>query len=259
MGCDLGVLADTVLKLSAGSVDIAPAGIAHVGFDSVAVKRANPMVDHRRARGMKRTALDFVHGEKVHMNEKPVAKIEQSLEVAFAIVDAAHHEVLDARSPRADAVIGIERLFQIGEGRPYAFGHDAVARGLDSGMQRESERELFGLAGERIYSLDDAAGGNSDMAGADSQRKIAVHDAQGLHDVVVVEEGFALAHSHYVAYAGAEITLDGKDLLDHFAGKKAARKAFFPRGAEGAGHWTADLRGKADGQAPGRAIVRRIA
>lgn len=249
------MLADTVLKLSAGAVDIASAGVAHVGFDPVAVERANPVVDYRWARRMKGAALDFVHGKQIHMNEEAVAKIEQGFEVVFAIVDIAHHEVLDAWSSRADAVVGIERLLQIGKGRSHTFGHDSVACGLDGGMQRERERELFGFVGEGVDSLDDAARRNGDMPGPDAQGEVAVHDAQGLHDVVVVEKGLALAHGHHVAYAGTEISLHGKHLLDHFAGQKVARESFLPRSTEGTGHGTADLRGKTDGQTAGRAIA----
>ena len=44
-------------------------------------------------------------------------------------------------------------------------------------MKRYGKRELLGLVGKTLDSRDDAARGNADMARADAEALVAVHDA----------------------------------------------------------------------------------
>ena len=137
-------------------------------------------------------------------------------------------------------------------------GHDVGAGGVVGGVEREGEAGAGGLGGEAADGGLDAGGGDG-HAGL-GQSEAVDEEADGGHEVVVVEEGLALAHEDKVDAGGIVITAgageldvvaveDGGDLAGDLAGGEIAADAEFGGEAELAVDGAADLRRDADGGA----------
>ena len=136
-------------------------------------------------------------------------------------------------------------------------GHDGLADDVVGGVEADGQLGADGLAGE----VEDAG---KDAGGADGHARLGdAHvdeQADGGHEVGVVEEGLAHAHEDEVdacrggvAAAAAEVDAvaveDGGDLAGDLAGGEVAADAELRGEAELAVDGAADLAGDADGGA----------
>lgn len=87
------------------------------------------------------------------------------------------------------------------------------------------------------------------MARADTQTIMVVQNAQGFHELIVVEERLTLTHRNDIGNARSEVVLNLNDLIDHLLGGEVSRESLLARGAERTRHGASDLCGEANSQA----------
>ena len=87
------------------------------------------------------------------------------------------------------------------------------------------------------------------MASTHFEAVLAVNDAHGLKNSVIVKERLALAHEHNARYARTKIVGNYTYLVNNLAHAKAARIAVLAGGAKIAAQGAAGLAGNADGEA----------
>lgn len=187
------------------------------------------------------------------MGERSLAEVAEGLELGVGVVDASDERVLVGGTAARLGDVLAHDVVEVDEGVLAHARHEGVSRPLDSGVEGDGERKLLGLVGKAHDLRDDAAGGDREVTRAYARALGRVEPAQGSEGLVVVEEGLALPHEDHARDARVEVVAHVHDLLVDLCGGERAREAGRPRGAEGAAHGAARLRGGADRKAvPGR-------
>src|SRR3974390_634118 len=170
------------------------------------------------------------------------------------VSEAAEEDVLEGEAlavAEREVAQGGEELLD----RPLAGdGHDFGAQRFVGGVEGDGKLGADFFGGEVGDAGDDARGGDGHARGGDSG--VEREAADGLHEVVVVEEGLALSHENEVDAVAVDVDVlvveDGEDLAGDFSGREIAMGAEKGGHAEFAVDGAADLGGDADGGAARR-------
>lgn len=169
--------------------------------------------------------------------------------VVEAVVDAAEQDVLEG-----DVLAGAEGNggdgFEEGGDGPFAGdGHNGLADHVVGGIEGQGEVGPDGFGSKALDAGEDAGGGDGHARFGDTHW--AGKEADGGHEGVVVEEGFAHAHEDKVDAVLADgdpvAVKDGGDLSGDLAGGEVAADAEPGGEAELAVNGAAYLGGDADG------------
>ena len=85
-------------------------------------------------------------------------------------------------------------------------------------MQRNGERKLLGDVGKLTDTGNNTASRDGKVARTDTDAVGIVENTQGLENLVIVCEGFALTHEDDARGTLAKIVGDMQDLVDDFLG-----------------------------------------
>lgn len=137
----------------------------------------NPFLDSLLLAWFERRFRHCVDRNQIHVAKKSFAELQKLLQVGFLVVHVIYHDVLECDAAIRDFDIACKAALQFGQGERIRFRHKMQSRCLACRMKRYGKRELLGLVGKTLDSWDDAARGNADMARADAEALVAVHDA----------------------------------------------------------------------------------
>lgn len=243
--------------MAAGGVDVVALFAAEGDGDAGAAEDVGEFFLAGGGRTFPREAGHGVVGDEVDVS----VEVEGDVAEFFCLVERVVY-VLDEdefEGDHAAVFIGesLDRGEELGEGVGLVDGHDLFADLVGGAVEGEGEADAEGFVGEAEDFGDEAAGGESDAAGADAEAPVGVDDGEGADDGVVVGEGFAHAHDDDVVEggefhagaggAGVLAVADVEELADDLAGVEVAFEAEEAGGAEFAAHGAADLGGDADG------------
>ena len=239
---------ESLLQLTAGSINVVATRIANRGLDAARFKATLKILDLVNRRRLKRAALNVVELNQIDMAQRSLAEVAECLHLRISIVDAFDHCVFVGRA--ASGLLGV-KLQCLVKAQQRVFldaGHKLVARGLNSGVQRDSERELLWNVGELTNAWNNAAGRHGKVARTNADTVGIVEDAQGLENLIVIGKRLALAHEYNARGTLAKVVGYMKYLVNDLLGGQRALKAVEAGGAKSAAHATAGLGGNADGQ-----------
>ena len=118
--------------------------------------------------------------------------MNESLEMLRVIVHAVDHDIFVRHTPSRFLMVSLHRPLKRRELLIHQGRHDIVSGFLNGGMQRYSQRELFRLSCELIYTLQKTARGDGDMTSSDIQSVGRIQESQSSKHVVVIEERLPL-------------------------------------------------------------------
>ena len=199
-------------------------------------------------------AARLVVGDQIEVIVRRPHPRRQHLRLLERVVDAAQHHVFEhdlAVSAPHVSRAGREHLVQrIGA----VERHQAIAHLVGGGVQADGEVELQVFLGEAVDARHHTDRRHGDGPCREVETGLVVEQTAGAQRLVVVVERLAHAHEDDVGDATpvvAEQPRKVEHLVDHLLGREIAAQAQAPRGAEGATHGAADLRGHAHGGAFG--------
>lgn len=241
-------LNQTLLELAAGGIDVIAARVADSCLDTMHLQALLKRFDLLHGGGLEERTRGVVELNEVDVAECAAAEIDQGFHLGIGVVDAVDHGELVGRAASGLLDIRLNRLVQTGERVLLDAGHKLVAGALNSGMERDGERELLGELRKTLDTGNDAAGGNGQMAGADGVAIRIVEHAKRFDGRVEVRERLALPHEDDAGDALIKIHGDVADLIDDLLRAEGAREAVEARRAERATHGAARLSRDADSE-----------
>ena len=237
-----------LFQLTAGRVDIVAAGITDRGLDAARLKTALKVFNLMDRRRLERTALDIVKLNQVNVAQRALAEVAQRLHLGVCVVDALNHGVLIGWTATGLFSVELKGLVEAQECVLLNARHQLVARRLDSGVQRDGERELLGDICKLANSRDNAAGRNSKVTCSNADAIGVVEDTQRLEDLVVVGKRLALTHEHDTRCSLAKVVGDMEHLVNDLLCGQRTLKAVQAGSAECTSHATAGLGGYTNGE-----------
>ena len=207
-------LNQALLELAAGGIDVIAARVADSCLDTMHLQALLKRFDLLHGGGLEERPRGVVELNEVDVAKCAAAEIDQGFHLGIGVVDAVDHGELVGRAASGLLDIRLNRLVQAGERVLLDAGHQLVAGALNSGMERDGERELLGELRKTLDTGNDAAGGNGQMAGADGVAIRIVEHAERLDGRVEVRERLALPHEDDAGDALIKIHGDVTDLID---------------------------------------------
>lgn len=205
---------ETLLQLTAGRVDIVAAGITDRGLDASRLKTALKIFNLMDRRWLERATLDIVKLNQVDVAQRALAEVAERLHLGVGVVDTLNHGVLIGWTAAGLFSVELKGLVEAQERVLLNARHELVARRLDSGVQRDGERELLGNICKLANSRDNAAGGNGKVTCSNADAIGVVEDAQRLEDLVVVGKRLALTHKNDTRCTLAKVVGDVEHLVN---------------------------------------------
>src|SRR5271166_6287279 len=240
-----------VFELAAGGVDVASARTAEEGGDSGGDEDGLEGEDAVWAGHEVRELGAGIEGDEVDLGAESADEVDEIAGVGRVVVEAAEEDVLEGETlavAEREVAQGGEKLL---DGPLASDGHDFGAKSFVGSVEGDGELGADVFGAEVGDARDDAGGGDGHARGGNSG--IEDEAADGLHEVVVVEERFALSHEDEVDAVAVNIDAlvveRGEDLANDFAWGEIALEAEKGRHAELAVDGAADLGGDADGGA----------
>ena len=140
---------------------------------------------------------------------------------------------------------------------------DRSPRPVVGGMEGDGQLELDLLFGKLIDLRDQSAGGQRDLAGADSDSPVGVDDPDGPKRRAVIRQRFPHAHDDDVVDGSGitgqhDLLIDLHDLVDDFSRRHVTHEALEPTRAEPAADGASHLGGDAERIAPRAADQHRL-
>lgn len=248
-------------QLAAGRRDVLSLALADNGRDVALPERALEGEDAFFRGRLPGRAFPGIEDDEVELAAHAGHQARQFGRVFWAVVDAAEQEILEGDAFARLERIGGQRGQKLVQRPARGPGHDALAQGLIGRVQRDRQIGEPAFA-QLAQAVADAAGGDGDAPRGKVQAPVVIEAFQRVPDRAPVEQGLAHAHEDQVAQHGpvrarvAQMFARHQDLPEYLAHAEVARKAHFARGAKGAAHGAAHLRGKA--LAPAAAAVARF-
>ena len=173
----------------------------------------------------------------------------QQLRLLRTVAHAVDHRIFKGNAPpglRKIITAGCQQCID----RPAAVDrHNLAARFVVWRMQGDRKRQLQISLGKLFDLVDEAAGGEADVAHADVHAVRAVDKLEKAHDIVEVIQRLTDAHQHNIGDRQAGIQLGKEHLVEKLRRLESADKTADGGRAEFAAHRAADLRRDADGVA----------
>lgn len=239
---------ETLLQLTAGRIDIVAAGITDRGLDAARLKTPLKIFNLMDRRRLERAALNIVKLNQVDVAQRALAEVAERLHLGVRVVDTLNHGVLIGWTATGLFSVELKGLVEAQQRVLLNARHELVARRLDSGVQRDGERELLGNICKLANSRDNAAGRNSKVTCSNADAIGVVEDTQRLEDLVVVGKRLALAHEHDARCALAKVIGDMEHLVNDLLCGQRTLEAVQAGSAKCTSHTAAGLGGYANGE-----------
>lgn len=168
---------ESLLQLTAGSVDVVAPRITNRGLDAARLKATLKILDLMDRRRLERAALDIVKLNQVNVTERSLTEVAECLHFGVRVVDALDHGVFISWA--ATRLLGVELqcLMQTQQRVLFNARHEFIARGLDGGVQRNGERKLLGNVSKFADAGNNAAGGDGKVARTNADTVGVVEDS----------------------------------------------------------------------------------
>lgn len=238
----------TLLKLTASSVDVSPARVTDRSFNAVLQKAALKLFNLHDGRRLERAVLDIVELNQIDMAERTLTELNKCVHLGVVVVDAVDHGVLVGGTTPGFLNVQLDCFMKARKRVFFHAGHELIARGLNGGVQGDSQGKLLGKIGKTTNPGNDSAGRNGKMTCTDGKALGIIEGSKGFENVVEVVEGLALAHENNARHALTKVLRNMENLVDDLAGGKGAGKAGETRCAKSAAHAASSLSGNADGK-----------
>lgn len=222
-----------------------------------AFELALPEMHRLRRTRLKIRRRDGIEGQQIDMCQKSRAKTGQRGKVFLAVVNAVYKQVFQGNAPIGFPDVVLQLLFEFGKRLIFHMGHQDIANGLASRMERNCQSELFRLLRKELDARQNATCGNGDASRPYLQEFRMVDDAQCRQHGIVVQKRLSLPHGNDIADPLPHVLLGRQNLIHHLADGEVACKPFVPCGAEGTAHGATHLRGEAHGQPFAVLLCRR--